>query len=166
MSVPADMPTNDEIARVAHAIWEAEGRPDGRDHDHWMRARQLIEEGRAELEYPRTAPKDTPSHVESGSDGAGPGTVPVTRKEPEDDRGGAGVPDAKPVPERPEEPTGGAPTDVAMPGPRNPDPVPPTNSDGYVAVPSTEDVAGLALGDDPRPPAAKAPSRRRGSGTR
>jgi hypothetical protein len=45
----------DEIARVAHAIWEAEGRPEGRDHDHWTRARHLIEEGRAEAEYPLAA---------------------------------------------------------------------------------------------------------------
>ena len=55
MSVPAGTPANDEIARVAHAIWEAEGQPEGRDHEHWMRARQLIEEGRAEVEYPQAA---------------------------------------------------------------------------------------------------------------
>ena len=55
MSVPAGTPANDEIARVAHAIWEAEGQPEGRDHEHWMRARQLIEEGRAEAEYPQAA---------------------------------------------------------------------------------------------------------------
>jgi hypothetical protein len=42
VSVPAGTPTNEEIARVAHAIWEAEGQPEGRDHEHWMRARQLI----------------------------------------------------------------------------------------------------------------------------
>ena len=53
MIVPAGTPANDEIARVAHAIWEAEGQPEGRDHEHWMRARQLIEEGRAEVEFPR-----------------------------------------------------------------------------------------------------------------
>ena len=59
MSVPAGTPANDEIARVAHAIWEAEGQPEGRDHEHWMRARQLIEEGRAEVEFPQAAaPRD------------------------------------------------------------------------------------------------------------
>ena len=47
--------TQDEIARVAHAIWEAEGRPEGRDHEHWTRAKQLILEGRAEAEYPAAA---------------------------------------------------------------------------------------------------------------
>ena len=46
---------NDEIARVAQAIWEAEGRPEGRDVDQWLRAKQLIAEGRAEAEYPDLA---------------------------------------------------------------------------------------------------------------
>lgn len=27
-----------EIAKRAHAIWELEGRPSGRDLDHWLRA--------------------------------------------------------------------------------------------------------------------------------
>ena len=45
-------PTQDEITRVAHAIWEHEGRPEGRDHEHWMRAKQLILEGRAEAGTP------------------------------------------------------------------------------------------------------------------
>lgn len=26
------------VAARAHEIWEAEGRPEGRDHDHWLRA--------------------------------------------------------------------------------------------------------------------------------
>ena len=55
------IPSTDDIARVAHAIWEAEGRPEGRDHDHWMRARQLIEEGRAEAEFPEAVPSGDPN---------------------------------------------------------------------------------------------------------
>ena len=64
MIVPAGTPANDEIARVAHAIWEAEGQPEGCDHEHWMRARQLIEEGRAEVEFPpAAAPREvSPAH--------------------------------------------------------------------------------------------------------
>ncbi len=27
-----------EIARLAYAIWEREGRPQGRDHQHWLAA--------------------------------------------------------------------------------------------------------------------------------
>ena len=55
MKRPNDNRDNDEIARVAQAIWEAEGRPEGRDVDQWLRAKQLIAEGRAEAEYPDLA---------------------------------------------------------------------------------------------------------------
>jgi len=55
MKRPKDNRDNDEIARVAQAIWEAEGRPEGRDVDQWLRAKQLIAEGRAEAEYPGLA---------------------------------------------------------------------------------------------------------------
>ncbi len=34
-----------DIARVAYEIWEQEGRPEGRDLEHWMMARRrLLEE--------------------------------------------------------------------------------------------------------------------------
>jgi hypothetical protein len=32
-----------DIARLAHSIWESEGRPEGRDREHWQRARELLE---------------------------------------------------------------------------------------------------------------------------
>lgn len=38
--------TNDvdeQIRQRAHAIWESEGRPDGRHEEHWLRAREQIE---------------------------------------------------------------------------------------------------------------------------
>jgi hypothetical protein len=31
-------PTHDEIARRAYAIFEQEGRPEGRELEHWLRA--------------------------------------------------------------------------------------------------------------------------------
>lgn len=31
-------PAHDEIARRAYAIFEQEGRPEGRDMEHWLRA--------------------------------------------------------------------------------------------------------------------------------
>jgi hypothetical protein len=33
-------PTNEEIAACAHAIWEQEGHPEGRDVEHWLAARR------------------------------------------------------------------------------------------------------------------------------
>jgi hypothetical protein len=32
-------PTQDEIAAYAYKLWEAEGRPAGRDFDHWLQAK-------------------------------------------------------------------------------------------------------------------------------
>ena len=32
----------DRIRRKAHELWEAEGRPHGRDQDHWIQAREII----------------------------------------------------------------------------------------------------------------------------
>jgi Protein of unknown function (DUF2934) len=161
MSVPAGTPANDEIARVAYAIWEAEGRPDGRDHEHWMRARQLVEEGRAEAEYPQAAvPPDedteAPRPVQPGFEDTAPGMVPVMKDEPgEELREEPGGRFAKQLADLPDQATEDTSGDASTPGPRNPDPEPPTNAEGYVAVPSEDDVAGRALGDNPQPPAVK-----------
>ena len=161
MSDPAGIPTNEEIARVAHAIWEAEGQPEGCDHEHWMRARQLIEEGRAWVEFPQaTAPRDEDAHaprpVQPGFEDAAPGMVPVMKDEPEEDlREKPGGRFAQQLADLPDEATEGVSGDSTTPGPRNPAPMPPTNAEGYVAVPSVEDVAGGAIGDDPQAPGAE-----------
>jgi hypothetical protein len=40
---PARSPETDrEIARRAYALWEKEGRPHGRDRDHWARAEHEV----------------------------------------------------------------------------------------------------------------------------
>lgn len=33
---------NERIAKKAHELWEAEGRPHGRDQDHWDSAKEII----------------------------------------------------------------------------------------------------------------------------
>lgn len=80
MKKPVDNLDQDEIARVAQAIWESEGRPEGRDHDHWMRARRLLEEGRAETEFPKAAAGPDDPHaarpVQPGFEDVPPGIVP------------------------------------------------------------------------------------------
>lgn len=35
-------PSHSDIAQRAHQIWESEGRPHGRDQDHWQRAEREI----------------------------------------------------------------------------------------------------------------------------
>lgn len=37
------VPTEAEVRARAHAIWLAEGMPEGREVDHWMRARRELE---------------------------------------------------------------------------------------------------------------------------
>jgi hypothetical protein len=37
------VPTEDEVRERAHAIWLADGMPEGREVDHWMRARRELE---------------------------------------------------------------------------------------------------------------------------
>jgi hypothetical protein len=32
-----------QIRDIAYAIWQSEGRPDGRDHAHWQQAEQQID---------------------------------------------------------------------------------------------------------------------------
>jgi len=39
-----DREREEEIRRIAHRIWEEEGRPDGRASEHWSRAEALWEE--------------------------------------------------------------------------------------------------------------------------
>ena len=169
MSIPAGTSANDEIARVAYAIWEAEGRPEGRDHEHWMRARQLVEEGRADAEYPQAAAGEavagTPRPVQPGFEDAAPGTVPVMKEEPgEELREEPGGRFAKQLASLPDEATADAPGKSATPGPRNPEPVQPGNAAGYVAVASVEDLTGRALSDASLPPSAPTRKPRRATG--
>jgi Protein of unknown function (DUF2934) len=137
MARQADTARTDEVARVAYAIWEAEGRPDGRDHEHWMEAKKRIEEGRANSEYPGAATDgeagDTPR---LGSDGAR-ASIATARSE------------------------------AATPGPRDPAPLPPTNAEGFATIPSEDRAAAGALGDNsaaPSPGGDRLPRKRSRSG--
>jgi Protein of unknown function (DUF2934) len=139
---PGTSATDADVARLAYAIWEAEGRPEGRDHDHWMRAKQLIEEGRAEAEFP---------DVQPGFEDVPPGIVPKMKEDVGPElREGPGGRFAKQIAELPEERLHTAETEA--PGPRNPAPIPPTNPEGFVSIRSVDDASGRALSDDPVPP--------------
>lgn len=37
------MVTEEKIKELAYAIWEQEGRPDGRNEEHYFRAKQILE---------------------------------------------------------------------------------------------------------------------------
>ena len=38
------MATEQQIKELAYAIWEEEGRPEGKDVEHYFRAKQILEE--------------------------------------------------------------------------------------------------------------------------
>ena len=153
------IPSTDDIARVAHAIWEAEGRPEGRDHDHWMRAKQLIEEGRAEAEFPEAVasgdaePEPASRPVQPGFEDVPPGIVPKMKHDTGADlREEPGGRFAKQIAELPEETPEAGPAEPETPGPE----IPlrchlPTPRDLSPFRASTTS-AGRSLSDDPVPP--------------
>jgi len=47
---------NEETAKLAYGYWEAEGRPDGRATEHWLRAEKALD-GISLKEAARTAKK-------------------------------------------------------------------------------------------------------------
>ena len=89
MSTRSNAPDKEEIARVAYAIWEAEGQPMGRDHEHWMLAKHVVEEGRAEIDYPQatagTGAEPEKRPVQAGFEGAAPGMTSGMKRELEPD---------------------------------------------------------------------------------
>ncbi len=66
------MPDEDRIRRRAHAIWEREGRPEGRHQEHWEQARREIE-----AEEGAAAPDASPRPAAVG------GAPPRTERAPE-----------------------------------------------------------------------------------
>lgn len=58
------MATEEEIKKLAHEIWEKEGRPDSKDVEHYFRAKQILELQEAsnviELAPPRPVPQLAP----------------------------------------------------------------------------------------------------------
>jgi len=47
------MPTEEKIRQLAHTLWEQEGRPEGRDVQHYLAAKEILEQ----RENARKSPK-------------------------------------------------------------------------------------------------------------
>jgi hypothetical protein len=69
------MPSEEQIRELAYNIWEREGRPDGRDVDHYMRAKQILEAREAEQ-----AAFKAPSAVRGPAVGTAPSARPRTNR--------------------------------------------------------------------------------------
>ena len=54
------------IRDIAYSIWEEEGRPHGKDREHWERARQIVEMEDAERAGYLSGEKEPPAAEKSG----------------------------------------------------------------------------------------------------
>ena len=131
MTQSNDRLDHDEISRVAKAIWEEEGRPEGCDHDHWMRARRMLEERgaeagtagpaasgidapRADAAAPESAAPDAARPVQPGFEDVPPGIVPAMKADdPSDVPEEPGGRFAKQLADLPDEAPARAPADEA-----------------------------------------------------
>ena len=62
-----------EIAKRAYTIWELEGRPAGKDLEHWLRAE-------AEFEATQHAQFQATQHAQTGKEGAPKPRRPTTKR--------------------------------------------------------------------------------------
>lgn len=68
---------DERIRQRAHDIWEAEGRPEGREYSHWLRARAEIQDEEAEAgERPPQETLERASPADIARNALPPGTVP------------------------------------------------------------------------------------------
>ena len=55
MTTTNQEPTNEEISVRAYYLWEAAGRPDGRDQDFWNKAQTELKASKKETSKPTTS---------------------------------------------------------------------------------------------------------------
>ncbi len=67
------MPDEDRIRRRAHAIWEREGRPEGRQQEHWAQARREVEAEKGASPPRAAAPDGSPTPTAPDNGGTTPG---------------------------------------------------------------------------------------------
>jgi hypothetical protein len=51
------MPTEEQIKQLAHNLWEQEGRPAGKDVEHYLAAKRILTEQEAGQKRPKTPRK-------------------------------------------------------------------------------------------------------------
>jgi len=56
-------PTEAEIGQAAYFLWEAEGKPVGRDHDNWFAARERLRHRHLYPAPTRRHPRREPAHA-------------------------------------------------------------------------------------------------------
>jgi len=64
------MPTEEQIKELAHRLWEQEGRPEGRDMEHYLAAKQILDEekpAKKRANSPRSKTASKPSGARAHS---------------------------------------------------------------------------------------------------
>jgi len=63
------MPTEEQIRQLAHSLWEQDGRPEGKDVEHYLAAKQILEKQEAAQKPARArrpaAPKSAKARTRS-----------------------------------------------------------------------------------------------------
>ena len=54
------MPTEEKIRRLAHTLWEQEGRPEGRDVQHYLAAKEILEQQETVRNRPKASKSSKP----------------------------------------------------------------------------------------------------------
>ena len=60
-------PTDEEIALCAYRIWLQEECPQGRDREHWLKAREQLLSGRAKERSVAGNPSPDPARINTGA---------------------------------------------------------------------------------------------------
>lgn len=70
------LPNEQDIAKRAYAIWEREGRPDGRSTEHWLTAERDLNAGRKAIEAAFSVENASPAAGEKARPSSGAGQKP------------------------------------------------------------------------------------------
>ena len=84
MSNPSEFPADEDVARLAHSLWERDGSPHGRDQEYWFIAKELLVSGESEASG-EVAEARQPREVQPGFQDAAPGLVPDMKEDPAPD---------------------------------------------------------------------------------
>jgi hypothetical protein len=61
----------ERIRAKAHDLWEADGRPEGRDREHWEQAAKLVEEEERQAAKDAADPQSKPNQPNATNDPVG-----------------------------------------------------------------------------------------------
>ncbi|KPK47008.1 MAG: hypothetical protein AMJ77_04475 [Dehalococcoidia bacterium SM23_28_2] len=61
------MPTEEQIKKLAHSLWEQEGRPEGRDMQHYLAAREILQQREGNRKRPKASKASKSTKARTGN---------------------------------------------------------------------------------------------------